>query len=459
MANATGENLEAVFIFQGDKLARELLYPEFEAILDAFIPIPEFANQSARVVYVRINSALCVTGCVFFLLGFDEKGMVDRRWNVPLYQLLDAADSGPDMGAGPIKLVCYSQCPIAWHQKNLWDPQMQSGANSLVAIRKSVKANRVGLVFRSLQNVDSGTLSTAQIQQNQRNLEELEREQLAFQKKLHEQYSQEVRDKIASLHKEQRLRIAALSNQQQQEKDSLQQDHQQRLQAYYHKMREMEQHKHELTEQNQQLQEKLAVQINKIEGVREYFTHKLRKVQEGEAGHLESLQESFAQEAEFKVQTATAALREMLDMREVELFYRHQNESALKDEIVSLKRENQQLLKTTSDQLLSRLAQNGVGFVAFLPGVGETTITLDEMGHYLASPQVYAAEKAGVGEALYFAWLEHSERGCCAAPSASGEVCGNSIPVVVSPLAFHPGESDRCHLHQAISLRRSAEQR
>jgi hypothetical protein len=70
MPNSPAEQLEAVFLFQEEQISRELLYPEFEAILDGFIPVPDFANASAKAVYVQIDHSLCVTGAVFFFVGF-----------------------------------------------------------------------------------------------------------------------------------------------------------------------------------------------------------------------------------------------------------------------------------------------------------------------------------------------------------------------------------------------------
>ena len=459
MAHPSSEQLEAVFIFQGDELARELLYPEFEAILDGFIPMPEYAGQSIRAVYIRVDRTFTVKGTVFFLLGFDAKGMVDHRWNVPLAQLFDAAGPGPDLGGGPVKLSCYSQCPIAWHQKNLWDPQMQSAANSFVVIRKAVRANRVGLSFKPLPEELNSSVSTKSSVKDLRSLEEFEREQSALQKKLHDRYSQEIRDKMAQLLKEQRLRVSTLINQQKKKVSELQAEHQARLQAYYQKMREMDQQKRELEVGNAQLKDSLDVQINKIEGVREYFAHKLKAAQQDDNSELQGLQENFELELELKVQAATAGLREMLDMREVELFYRHQNEGVLKDEIVSLKRENHELLKHASNQLLGRLTKAGVNFVAYLPGVGEVNIPLDDMSSFIENPQAYAAAKSDVNDALYFSWLEHHQSPCCNALDQRGQPCAKAVAVVASPLEFHPGESDRCLQHQAVSYQLLAERR
>lgn len=456
MSNSPTEQLEAVFLFQEGQISRELLYPEFEAILDGFIPVPDYANASAKAAYVQVDHSLCVTGIVFFLLGFDAKGMVDRRWNVPLRQLIEAAGAGPDMGAGAIRLACYSQCPVAWHQKNLWDPLMQRGNNSFVAMRKAVKANRLGLIVKP--PVIEEVKPVAPVV-GLRSLQEVEQEQLALEQKLHDHYTQELRDKMAMLIKEQRLRIATLMNQQQTKFHGIQHEHQQRLLAYQQKHQQLEQQNKELVERNRHLKDSLDVQATKIEGMREYFAHKLKAAQQDESSQVQVLQENFSLELDAKIRAATAELREMLDMREVELFYRHQNESALKDEIVNLKRENQQLLKNSGDQLLGRLTKAGVNLVVFLPGLGEVAIALDDIGRYLEDQQAYAADKAGVSEAIYSAWLEHHQSPCCNAVDARGHVCGRAVPAIETPLEFHSGESDRCAQHQAVAYSLVAERR
>lgn len=456
MPNSPAEQLEAVFLFQEEQISRELLYPEFEAILDGFIPVPDFANTAAKAAYVQVDHSLCVTGVVFFLLGFDANGMVDRRWNVPLRQLIETAGSGPDMGAGAIRLACYSQCSIAWHQKNLWDPLMQRGNNSFVAMRKAVKANRLGLIVKPALVKESKPVAPVQAV---RSAQEAELEQIALEQKLHDHYAQQLRDKTAMLIKEQRLHIATMMNQHQAKLHALQHEHQQRLLAYQQKHQQFEQQNKELAERNRHLKDTLDVQANKIEGMREYFAHKLKAAQQDESSQVQVLQDNFTLELDAKIQAATAELREMLDMREVELFYRHQNESALKDEIVNLKRENQQLLKNSGDQLLGRLTKAGVNLVVFLPGLGEIAIALDDIGRYLEDPQAYAADKAGVNQAVYIAWLEHHKSPCCNAVDPRGHLCGRSITMIETPLEFHPGESDRCAQHQAVAFSLVADRR
>ena len=211
-----------------------------------------------------------------------------------------------------------------------------------------------------------------------------------------------------------------------------------------------------MEERNRLLKENLDVQANKVEGMREYFSHKLKAAQD-ESSEIQALQENFALEMDMKIQAATAELREMLEMREVELFYRHQNESTLKEEIVSLKKENQNLINQGGNHLLNRLSKAGIAFVSFHPGAGEIRIMEDDIGRYLENPQAYAAEKCGVHESLYQSWLEHYHLPVCRARDNNGQLCGKPLGRIESPLQFHPGENDCCEQHQALSYLRLVE--
>lgn len=465
MQTDSPEQLEAVFLFQGDHIARELLYNEFEAILDGFVPVTEYAGGLAKAVYARVNPDLTVNAAVFFILAFDGRGIIDRRWNVPLQQLADAAARGPDLGAGPIRLACFSQCPIEWQRKNLWDPQMRPGCNSFVLLRKALKENRLRLTFKisAAEFVTSRTppKDAAQEQQfqQQQALQQQALQQQVIQKKLHQRYSQALRDRLAHIIKEQRLRITTLVNLQKAKIQGLQEEHQQRLAHYQQQLQIQQQQNRELEERVSGLKESLLLQEQKIEGVREYFTHKLKAAQNSDTDQLQALQENYVLEMDSRIRAATAELQEMLDMREVELYYRHQQEANLKEEIAHLRQQNQDLVNQGGDQLLARLNKAGINFVAFHPGAGHMTIARDDIARYLDNPKTYAAVHCGVTETLYQTWLNHYHQPCCTASDHRGGVCGRAVMRVSSPSEFHEGESDRCNEHRAVTRQRVAEYR
>lgn len=451
MSTDTDLSTEAVLLFSGNQIAREMLFPEFEAILDGFVPIPEFSGASVKGAYLVINPQLKVSAMALFLLDFDGKGLVDRRWNVPLQQMVSVAGKGPDMGAGAIRLACYSQCPIEWHQKKLWDPVMDQGSNTFALVKKSVEQNRMGLIFKKPAVEKAPAYSptpTPQLSESQN---------IALQHKIHDHYNQELKTQIANLVKEQHLQLASLNSKQQETVQALEQEHQQRLSAYHEKIAALEAKVNDLENRNKSLKQNLEVQASKVEGIREYYSHKLEMAQKDESEQVRVVQENFALELEVKLQAATAELKEMLEMRDVELFYRHQNESGLKEEIVKLKADLQSALLQSSEQLLAKLKKAGINFVVYHPGVGQVTIEPEDLGSYLENSVGYLARITGVGEGLYSMWFEHYQHPECTALLESGRKCGNHLVRIGSPLQFHAGESDRCEHHQGLRLKTGAD--
>lgn len=441
MLTASSDLAEAIVFVGGSEVSRVMLQSEFEAILDSVVPMTEFANQTAQGVYVRINSSLHIVASVFFLISFDAGGSADRSWNIPLQQLADSAGRGPDLGSGAIQLACQSQCSIAWQQKNLWDPDMTPACNTFGLLRKAISDNRLGLVFEQEESVRSNeSAPTSSL--------ELEQKVSARYK---QQFEQQFRDRMAQLLKEQRLRISTLNNQNKDSSRQQQLDHQRRLEEARQVMATQKSEIEQLTQRNQSLKETIDGQAAKINGLREYFESKLQSLENDEASNLQAQQEHFKIELDVKVEAATAELKELLEMRDFELMYRNEQETVLRDELDQLRQENQDLIGNSGDELLQKLSAAGLDFVAYHPGVGHLTISVDEMSAYLESPQDFAAARAGVTPAHYQQWLEHSSKPCCNALRSDGQPCGVRIEKTLEPGLFHVGESDRCGEHQTSS--------
>src|SRR5690625_7707400 len=100
---------------------------------------------------------------------------------------------------------------------------MEPGKNSFVLMRKAAKANRLGLIMQEAP-------VKAQSDQAKR--------QRQLQQKLHQHYSQELRDRMARMLREQRLRITTLNNCQPKNIQKSQLEHQQRLPSYKDKPHE-----------------------------------------------------------------------------------------------------------------------------------------------------------------------------------------------------------------------------
>ncbi len=430
---------DAVLFFEDDAIGKAMLLPEFEALLDHVVALPEYAEQDARAVLVRVNLHLDVTAAVFFRLKFNNKGAADSSWNLPLDHLAARSAPGPDMGAGKIKLGCMSQCCVPWHKKQLWDPVMRADNNSFATIRRAIKQNGLGLPFR-VKPVASAQMPT------QPAAAPTQSKPMAG--KPQQRVDQAQRDRIALLIKQQRLHIATLNNQRKEEVQRLQSAMHKQSAALQVQLAEQKDKAAQEQEQASKLQQTLADQTKQAANDREQFGLELQQVAQGDTDQLSALQENFERELQATVAAETTELKEMLAMREVELYYREEQMGNLRDEIGKLRQERLRLLNQDSGNHLERLKAAGITFVAHHPGAGHLTIPLQEMGRYLDAPPAYAAEQCFVEQDHYLQWLQHYREPICQANLDHGNCCAATLDRVDIPNQFVAAYSDRCPDHR-----------
>jgi len=145
-ARNTKELFEAIIFFGKKAIAKEMRYSEFEAVLDGVVGITELANKEVSAAYVKITSTLKVHSLVTFQIEFNARGFADEDWNIPLRHLADNAGPGPDLGAGPIRLSCRSQCSVSWYQRELWEPN-QREIDHFQLLREAMTRNKLGLII------------------------------------------------------------------------------------------------------------------------------------------------------------------------------------------------------------------------------------------------------------------------------------------------------------------------
>ena len=139
------ELVEAICFFGKKSVAKEMRYSEFEAVLDGVVGITELANREVNAAYVKITSNLKIHSVVTFQIEFNANGFADEDWNIPLRHLADNAGPGPDLGAGPIRLACRSQCSVSWYQRELWEPN-QREINHFQLLADAITRNKLGLI-------------------------------------------------------------------------------------------------------------------------------------------------------------------------------------------------------------------------------------------------------------------------------------------------------------------------
>ena len=160
---------EAVLLFEPDagQVSQEIHFRDFEALVEGSALLETFAASVVKAAYVVVGNALSIQGLVFFTFRVDENGRVDPAFNVPLRYLVQNAGSGPNLGAGSIRLACRSQCPVPWHSVNLWEPTLEGEASSCQLAQKIIWRNRLGLkaTARLQKTSDEVVLEDAVVEQ------------------------------------------------------------------------------------------------------------------------------------------------------------------------------------------------------------------------------------------------------------------------------------------------------
>ena len=445
--------VEAVLFFNERGICKEMHYPEFEALLDNVVQMHDFADQQVRCAYVLINPRLLVRSVVLFLLDFDERGEADKGWNIPLRHLAERAGRGPDLGAGPIRLACRSQCPVSWHQMHLWDPNLSSAGNDLALIRDAVKRNNLGILVEE-EMPQPVELDRLQMVSEDRWYAPASASQEEIEKRAAELEEQH-RQKTAQLIQQERLRIATLSQQHEEELAKFRLVAEQQLATLKQQAQALQQQLKQQEELNASLKAQLAAQADAFAASREEISQQQRELEKLGKNQIDLLRAQFDSELSAKIAAAVVEHQEQVALRDVELAYRKEQETQLREEIARLHEQLEQARGQGDGQVLEQLSKLGVVFVVYHPGAGHLTIALQDIARYQENPMAYVAAKCFVSEPQYCQWLAHYQMPSCEALLPSGERCGMPIDRVDTPSRFISGDSNCCARHKASSKLRT----
>ena len=437
---------DSVVFFDNNIIVKEMLYPEFEAILDHVVAIPEYSDEDVHAVFLQINGRLQVEAAVFFLLDFDDNGYADPSWNLPLRHLAEQGRRGPDMGAGPIKLSCRSQCTVAWHQMAMWDPDMGPGATTFQQIANVVKRNRLGLRAAPGTDFEAPQVKNADLNKDKEEIAAIQSEMLQ------KRFKKELKTRLETQAREHKLRIATMKSEAHDHIDKLHGKYRRKIAELTELIDAGKKQLNDEQQKNKQLKTTIEKQAEQSSADRAQLQKSISDGDNVEKDELNALQEKFELELKTAVDQATTELKERLDMREVELYYRDEQLGRLHEDIISLRKEKQNLIDSGGDRVLKKLADTGITFVAYHPGVDHLTVPIRDIAQYLESPLKYVADKCNVDLTLYKQWKVHYELPVCNHKEKDGSVCAVPVKKVEKPAHFIPGESDRCVKHASNVL-------
>lgn len=432
---------EAVFFMKDHAVSRQMLFSEFEALLDGLSSIPEYVDEDAFAVYSVIGPYGDIEAAVFFKIYFDEESHADTSWNLPVEKLAAVSGSGPDLGGGPIRLACRSQCSINWHQDDLWDPDMNPGANDFLALRRAVGANRLRFRFADKPEGDPvgiPTLATDDVPvvgapKKKSAVADIDADA-------------DKRIKLARLLKEQRLRIRTLEMHKERAGEELDREQRIVIHAYKNEIQALKQNVEKLKLTNEKLQERLSSRNEQYIDLQDKVSNQSRIVDElkERLKHASSAEREGLEKQ--KLEAEIVLLREQLDRRDLDLAYRDEREDQLRAELEELKETMNS--GPNSNDLVETLKEMEVVYVAYHAGVGHISMTSNDILRYAENPMSFVAEKARVSERVYRAWLEHFDDPICHEVDSGGDRCHNRVAKCDTPSDFELGISDRCDLHR-----------
>jgi hypothetical protein len=443
---------EAILFFGDRGVTKSMLFSDFEAILDGMVGVPEFAGEQIKGAYCLVNGRLQVVAIVLFLIDFDDDGMADHTWNVPLRHLAEHGGPGPDMGAGPVRLACRSQCPVAWHQEKLWDPVMKPGANHFVFIRDNVRerGGKLGLYVDDTPALASGAPQVQQfppvaapappaaapvvpVVQPESTPSPAAAAQAARDDK--------ERIRLARTLKELRLRVQTMENKHKEEVGQLRYAHQTKEEILSTQLEKVLMQFKTLKSQNVALKERAESLKAQVQSLNKSLEEQINHSDE-HGSEIEILTEQYKIALEQRLEEERARLSETLHAKEMEVLTREERIAGLEAELVDARHEQIRSANVGAEKLLEKLQTLGLNFIAFHPGAGHISINASEISDYMQNPIAFAARKCLVTEEHYRAWLRHYENPVCQV-EISGQLCGKRVIRVDTPNQFRPGASDR----------------
>ncbi len=426
---------EVVYFFDKQGVDKEMLYSEFESLLDSMVPAPELANRTVEAAYALLDGGLNLTALVFFVVSFDNHGKVDSRWNLPLRKLAAKGVAGPDLGGGACKIYMQGTNQQADYEAYLWDPSERNGSNDLVHLRNASRANRLclpqeaesewmgdaSMVMREAggqyDNAPSIAVAPASNGVSKEVFSEQQKALDASNKEKQELLNQlkQLQKNVALLEKELKKAEEALEKSEKQGKESL-------------------------ATLKQKIEKESKVVLGKQAAESEKQRIELEKQKTELEKNLDKKLKAFEKESQKQLDETRKTLVEEYKQKDQQI-------EVLKKELTELRGDKFRLMKGGADEFFQKLTAAEISFVSFKPGAGHMTIPLNDVASFIENPNVFAAKKCNISVEAYEIWLEHYNKPVCTAPLPDNKVCGDKINRTDKPVNYRAGESNRCKKH------------
>jgi hypothetical protein len=415
---------EAVLFFEGQAVSREMLYAEFEALLDCVVPMRDFAGKEQRAAYVRLDAGLQLSVVVLFLIPFDRDGFPEQRWNLPLRQLAEASQRSSEPDAGGARLATRSHCPLPGWERGLWDVEHGPGGTTLQRMRDRLGMNRLGL--------DASRMA-GEVPQGDMDLPSPESAPAPHAQR-HQESAPGNQETVLALMQQNNLQVSLIREQSQREVGSMQQ----RLA--------------ELRQRCEELESARLAAVDDLEKLRVVFQQELEPLRKRLDAEVAEVVRLVAREGELQntlAQTEESFVAER-GVLGSELARQEEQIHSLSTELTALRRDKLRLMDEGADGFFSALKDKNVNFVTFQPGAGHVTIPVDDLSRFLEETEAYVSARCNVSPEHYRRWLHHYNNPVCQGTSGSGAPCAKPLTKILKPADFTPGLQDRCDIHKQV---------
>ena len=74
---------EILLFWEGNRITKTMLQADFQAVLDGYAGISQYANKDICAAYVQLNAQHIIYASIFFTIRFDQEGFPEGSWNLP----------------------------------------------------------------------------------------------------------------------------------------------------------------------------------------------------------------------------------------------------------------------------------------------------------------------------------------------------------------------------------------
>ncbi len=417
---------EAVLFFERQAVSREMLYAEFEALLDCVVPVGDFASRELRAAYVRMDESLQPSVVVLFLIPFDPDGFPEQRWNLPLRQRAEASRRSAEPGGSGLRLASHSHCPLPGWESGLWDVEYSPSGSTLEQVRDRLRKNRLGLdEVRAAPAPPAGEGAAPS---------SMPAPSAVSQPQFSREPASGNQDAMLALMQQSNLQMNLIREQSEREMASTQQ----RFAVLEQRCRQLESARQEAVRE-----------LERVRGTSQQELEALRLQRDAETGRVVELaaREEALQETLTHVEEIHAA--ELSALR-TELGRQEEQVHSLSAELTALRRDKLRLMDDGAEGFFAALKEKNVNFVTFQPGAGHITIPADDLSRFLGETEAFVAAKCNVSPEHYRRWLHHYNNPVCQGTSGSGAPCAKPLSKVLKPADFTAGLQDRCDIHKQV---------